>query len=516
MEQHWEGLLRQSFIGLDRKPKTDPATQEYLAKVFQHPDPDLPIKDQIALLSALQKVNPQLDQLENLQSTAPEAETQKVASELVELAKQMGFKRFSSFLPEILDLLGKANQLIPAYFLPEMIQSCMEKPTLFFQYHPVLGQKGSWLIQLNEDWQALRLTSYMDRMQQTPSLDWKTESKSVKEALFPILLQAQTDQAWPIFLRYWETATLPIKKQLLKTLEGRVQPGYQNFLENQLDQKSVELKRLAAGLLAELPETGWSHRVQHRLEQWVQLKGLLTVKAKLQLDLPDTLEAGIARDGWIAKGKSLSVPHEQLVQSIFSLIPPNYWSEQFEVEPDLFCSIVGRSEEAVAIFSGLLVASIRYRKPDWQLALGQFMILNRKKLRWQSLPVGKFFSQMEAHPFQETMDLFLKANHGLVEPTEPIIEALLRRKAPWSRKMTFTLIQGLCDWLSSSVGRYWEAWHYRGILKQAARWAPPGLEPELIKLWPRNSRVWGNWEKEVEEFHAILKTRAKIQTIIFQ
>ncbi|MEO1434558.1 MAG: DUF5691 domain-containing protein [Bacteroidota bacterium] len=516
MEQHWEGLLRQSFIGLDRKPNMDPEILAYLKTMFQHPDQELPIKDQIALLSTLRKVNPQLEQLADLQFELPEPEERKAASGLVEIAKKIGFKRFLPFLPEILEQLRKAKQLIPPYFLPEMLQLALDKPGLYVQYQSVLGEKGDWLIHLNEDWQALRLQDYLDRIKQLDTLDWKSESKHVKEALFPILLTEKPVEGWGLFQGYWESATLPIKKQLLKVLDGGVQLEHQDFLENQLDQQSIELRRLAAGLLAELPETGWSHRVQNRLQQWVHLKGSLAVKAKLEFKLPERLDPGIARDGWIEKGKSLQLPAEQLIQSIFSLIPPNYWSEQFDVEPELFCKIVERSDDAIPIFSGLLVASIRYRKLDWQLVIGQFFVRNRKKIRWQNLPIGKFFSQMEALSFQGTMECFLQENKGLVEPNEPIVEALLRRKAAWSPKMTIVLIQSLCDWLSSSVGRYWEAWHYRGILKQAAHWAPANLEPEIQKMWPRNARVWGNWEKEVDEFQAILKIRAEIQKIIFQ
>lgn len=516
MDQHWESLLKQSFMGLDRKHQSDPAIQTALSQVFSGLPPDMDPKEQIALLASLKKVNLKAESLSDSELNLAPQQSLPVADGLMELVKKYGSKLMTLFLPEILSCLKQAKQSVPFYFLPETIEYLMEKPMVLPQFYPVLGNRGHWLIQLNPEWQSIQPSLLLEALEQERLGSWKAQSKLIKQGVFPLLFQDEPQNAWIVFRHFWDLSSLPEKKQLLHFLEHRVRPEYQDFLENLLDSKSLEIRRLSASLLAELPESGWSHRIKNRLDDWMQIKGNAFTKRKIIFDLPKRIDPLAARDGWIAKGRSLEIESEELIRSIFSLLPPRFWSEHFELDAEGLILIIERSHDAPHILSGIMESSLRYQAIDWQTAIGQFFIRNQKKLRWQSFPTAKYFNQIDEQAFQKCMELFLKGNRNLVEPNMPIIESLLRRKTAWSGKMTIDLIRPLCDWLNQSIGRYWEAWHYRGILKQGAKAAPPGLVGEINSLWPRNSRIWGNWEKEVEEFQTTLNIRSEIHQIIYQ
>ena len=97
--------------------------------------------------------------LTNFKGTLPELcepETALVcSSKSVSHLKAILYGDYEEALEEFLFLLKTHNAVLPAQFLPKLFHYCRGNRVLWAMVEPVIGQKGKWLLQQNEDWSHL-------------------------------------------------------------------------------------------------------------------------------------------------------------------------------------------------------------------------------------------------------------------------------------------------------------------------------------------------------------------------
>jgi hypothetical protein len=200
------------------------------------------------------------------------------------------------------------------------------------------------------------------------------------------------------------------------------------FLEERLDDRSIAVRRAAADLLADLPESRLSLRMQARLLPLLRLesKGLLRRTEVLEVMLPEGADAAMQRDGIRPQAGGQAGAKASLVAQMLALVPPSLWSRGFSRSPQELLAAAAASDWKEWLRTAWVKAAARHGDREWARALVQ-------ALGEQATPVLHLLPEQERDGFLcEAMD---NVNDGL------LIVQFSRFSGAWSPRLTCALLK---------------------------------------------------------------------------
>lgn len=416
--------------------------------------------------------------------------------------KEILYGPFESALPEFLLILKTSGKRLPDEMLPDILDICRSKPAIQNLLNAVLDEKASWLISKNPDWNYFSIQPMLEY--------WQTGNKKQRIDLIRSLRETDPPHAITLIRSTWEVDSLQDKQDFLKLLIVGLSMGDEPFLEFCLDFRRKEIRKLAARLLAMLPGSELSSRVFNRLKKLLVLKRAAGTKPKLSVSLPEKCTPEMIRDGidpaaqWFKGGVKVS----RLGQMI-SITPPARWEEAFEMDSADCLRVFVRSEWSEMLVQALIESSALHENEAWMIALLDFGFTNKEKSRFQNLNFNPIFPQLSQKAFQKVSDKWIASEKDLLPEGHLACQILKKTELNWSNKLTLSVTAALSRWMGFETSRYWNGWHYRSLLKKAAYQSNPRIVDKIEFIWPRNSRIWQSWEKEVTEFLDVLKFRKK-------
>jgi hypothetical protein len=489
--QIWQELLSTALVGVERQAPRLVPTGHPVDALLEQLDPS--DREQLLLVAA--GVLTLWRRAGQQPVTAQPVKTEP--SELDDLPRCSGRcghhlrlmldRQYESALPEWFSALAAVGKRVPEEYLPELLELGHMQPTMRPLILPVLGRRGHWLAAQNPDWH------YAAARDQ--DIVWQTGNHD--ERLF-LLRQLRTEQpahARELLTSTWQEESAQDRTSFLAALSTGLSMADESFLESALDDRSKEVRRTAAELLAHLSE---SHLVQRMTER---AKALLTFKrgrisggGQIEVTFPEQLSKDVLRDGVEPKPPAIvrrvGDKAWQLMQ-IIGTVPPSCWSRTWGKTPRELIRAAGKSEWRSSLMEGWALATQRHRDVEWAEALLD---------AWPA-PDTVMESLVEVLPVEQREALalrLLRSKREAFSPDHPALAVLQACQHVWSVELSRAVL--------STVRRYVEKqkmvdWRLHSLFSLFGSNLPTELLEEAGRDWPE----WAL--PTVEKFMALLQFR---------
>lgn len=413
-------------------------------------------------------------------------------------------------LNEFLNALAQIKHRLPEETLPQILEKCKKQPDLWQVVQPSIGERGHWLLEQNPKWAILLKIPQQE--------DWAIGSHTKRLKLLTQLRKDKSPVALTLLESTWAEEAANHKVDFLKIMEINLSKLDELFLNKLLDARQKEVRQSAAFLLARIPDSALILRMFERVKSYILIKKGSFQKEKLEITLPEDCDDSMLRDGinprsqWFRGGLKAS----RLGQMI-TMIPPKYWEVFFDKKPKEVIQIFLRTDQhSELLMQAIIKATDLSKDEDWLDAILTFWLDSKSLQRWKDLKVMPLLEQLPAYLFNKIAANGLESINGLLEETDPITTLLKSSQHQWSDELTILFVNNLKKWLEMESSRYWNGWHYRGILKKAAYSCNPAIYNKISENWPIESRIWSSWEKEVQAFLNIIQFRKMMLSTLHQ
>ncbi|MEQ9356988.1 DUF5691 domain-containing protein [Coleofasciculus chthonoplastes] len=415
--------------------------------------------------------------------------------------KLMLQKERVKLLPEWLTAAATAGYRVPDYCLPELLEVGRTSPPLRPAILPVLGQRGRWLAAHNPDW------NYVgdEDIEQT----WTRGSLDARKLLLHHLRREHPTSARERLVAVWQQESSDGRIALVDTLQIGLNLEDEPFLEMALDDRRQEVRRQAAHLLAQLPESALCQRMQQRIQSAITFR---RKRNRLHLDfiLPDYNEQEITRDGIDSKQPPQLLGNKAwIILQIVAATPLSLWSELQEESPAEWIKAAKRSEWDHSLVEGWAVAAMGQQNTEWAEVILPFSSTFKGYL----IPQNKLIAGLINVLSPEQRDSFLlnlfPSSKVPFDSTHPAFTLLTHCHSPWSAELTGIVLDGVRRYLAKTDNPY--DWSLSTGLKEFAYFMSPEIVPELStrfnNIVPERSALASYWTEVIDEVLAVLNLR---------
>jgi hypothetical protein len=152
----WQDLIKTSLIGTDKCTPSVSTLEKLNEMGVKAEDVSEIVLTGAGMLCLMRKGGYPLSDFKGMLPELCESETALIcSSKSVSHLKAILDGDYEEALEEFLSLLKTHNAVLPAQFLPKLFHYCRGNRVLWAMVEPVIGQKGKWLLQQNEDWSHL-------------------------------------------------------------------------------------------------------------------------------------------------------------------------------------------------------------------------------------------------------------------------------------------------------------------------------------------------------------------------
>ena len=421
-----------------------------------------------------------------------------------------------ALLPEWLAALNAAGRRAAEALLPELLELGRRQTSLREVILPVLGVRGRWLAAQNSDWsyartevQGLRTESDAETLSPQSSVlstEWETGSSAVRLALLQEVRAVAPALARELVAATWASEKADDRTAFLEAYAVGLSMDDEPFLESALDDRSKEVRRAAAVLLARLPESRLAARMLERvlpLLQWIggekpRMLGLRAGQpARIDVTLPAACDKAMLRDGVEPKPpadrKGLGEKAWWLFQML-GAIPPATWSQQWGVAPAELLLAAAAGEWNELLLESWAAAALMFNDTAWAESL----------LRVQP----RHAELLGALPRERQEALLLHTLRADCTPLHqhPVLGLLQQTRHVWSPELTRDVLRAL----NQHMRKWRDSYDYqlRGALtEQFALRMSPDMLGEIAAAWPDDQAARQRWEGVIDRLLITLHFR---------
>ncbi|MGO8670137.1 MAG: DUF5691 domain-containing protein [Capsulimonadaceae bacterium] len=433
---------------------------------------------------------------------------------------RMEFGVYQGVLPEALGRLAARRERIPHDLLPVLLDFGRQHADLRDLILDVIDNRGTWLAGLNPSWEWAAAIDD-DDWDDSASRSGRARASSFDARINTLI---RLDRRGPDEARRRLRAALPnadadIRARMLGSLRGRLAAGGgtlddEDLLEEALDDRSVAVRRVAADLLAYLPDSRFVARMAGRLRAAVSARFHFTGR-RLDVVHPGEFDPGFVRDAVLSvedpKGRAASPPPDQnaWLQAVASSVPPQFWSEHLGRSPSDIVALIAASDWADTLFAGLAAASTRHPDPVWITALLRQSLARATVLHEGSL--GAAVSTLPAASIEPILTELL-ANTPIAGLDNH--RWLLVRHTAWTVDFGRTVIASLHRNLTEFGGQQTQ-YAVAAILSPVAIRLPPTLVDEFDGAFPAELvEAGGYWSRQRDQWTSLLRFRADLHAAL--
>jgi hypothetical protein len=304
----------------------------------------------------------------------------------------------------------------------------------------------------------------------------------------------------------WASEKADDRAAFLETYAAGLSMDDEPFLEGSLDDRSKEVRRVSAGLLARLPDSRLAARMLERVRPLLEWSGgekprMLGLRpgqpARLQVTLPKACDKAMVRDGVEPKPppdrKGMGEKAWWLFQML-SAIPPSAWSQQWGAAPAELLVAATAGEWSELLLGGWAAAAQTFGDIAWAEEL----------LRVEPSHVALF----GALPAERQEALLLHTLRADCTPLHqhPVLGLLRQTEHIWSAELTRAVLRTL----QQHMRKWRDSYDYqlRGALtEQFALRMPPAMLDEIAAAWPDDEAVRQRWQGVIDRLLITLQFR---------
>lgn len=252
------------------------------------------------------------------------------------------------------------GQRLPALVLPAALDAASRSRELRDVALQVIGNRGRWIAQFNESWKfAAGTTEHTETVWTEGSLDERRLFLESERGRDPATARARLAAS---------LAELPARERadLIRCLLVGLGPDDEAFLQERLEDRSKEVRQLAAGLLAALPGSDFARRAAARLDGLLQHERAMVRKVWV-LDAPEHFDDAWKADG-IERDRTQSETLGDRAWWLMQLVraaPLGWWQERLQMSPAELLRWARDGQWAEAVLRAWRQALALSPQPDW-------------------------------------------------------------------------------------------------------------------------------------------------------
>jgi hypothetical protein len=357
-----DDLLSIALIGTGRgkpPPVNGPQALQDAAAAIQDTSAEQRVLTQASLLAAYARAGckPSDDNLSGCASAGPDV-LEPCSARAAALLAELLCEGAKDLIAEWLSAAVKAKRRLPYRLLPDVLELARENKWLRETVAVVADQRGRWLMDQNADWQ-FTATDVIDES------EWETGSFDKRLLMLRQIRLIDPAAARDLLQKTWKDDPAEQRAQFLKEFVTGLTLADEPFLESLLNDRSKQVRSVAADLLARLPGSQFVQRMTVRAMTLLSFKRGVLRNLKLDVTLPSELDKGAVSDG-IEQTPPQGIGEKQWwLQQIISFVPPATWTRVSEQTPVNVIAITRKTEYSDVIIAGLIAAAERNADPDW-------------------------------------------------------------------------------------------------------------------------------------------------------
>ncbi|MBI1783753.1 hypothetical protein HYR69_01295 [Candidatus Sumerlaeota bacterium] len=476
----WKQIAANALVGTERQSFTPPIIEGKLGRAMEKIAGDSAAEKLLACIAITANYGrvaseppewgaelppPAPEQVQSV--CAPEA-----GARLLEILEGESGGVMREVLGEWLALVARAGKAVVFQALPALLEAGSRDRALRDLVLPVLGERGRWLAGLNPEW-AYGVSGEDDEKV------WDEGHVTARIALMKSLRMSNPDRA-----------------AFLSLVAEGLTPEDESFLESALDDRSKEVRRIAADLLSRLPQSAFSTRMRARAVSVLKIETKLFRK-HLAVETPDDFDDAAKRDGLGDDKPDLSTLGDKGIRlyAAIASAPLECWDEALKIPPEELIEMARKTDWELAIHAGWAAAARRQRNKKWILAL-----INDQKSK------GRTFSHQELMDALDEGELEADAlrcfSRG--DGWGALLARAGRIKAPWSAALTEAVLTGLLKELASKGNYDYTVAQELLVLGQRGN---PELFPKAEAGAGPLAESQSHWANSIEKFLAIYSFR---------
>ncbi|PZD73172.1 hypothetical protein C1752_02257 [Acaryochloris thomasi RCC1774] len=268
-------------------------------------------------------------------------------------------------LPEFLAYLHTAGQRIPEEHLPSLLNLGRQQSHLRDAIQSVIGKRGRWLAAHNPDWRYVSeevAVADLETLQES----WDTGTLATRLTVLRTLRETSPIQGQTLLELSWKQEKAKDRTEFLKLFFTGLSPEDEPFLEAALDDRSKDVRTVAAALLTRLPDSQLCQRMIERIKPLIDIQSSaedLTLKIKL----PEDPDPAAIRDGIVATKMYRLGQRASLLMQLIGAVPLQFWSDQAPVEQ--LIQAAGQHKWQAGLLKGWEIAAQRQNNAQWGQSL---------------------------------------------------------------------------------------------------------------------------------------------------
>jgi Family of unknown function (DUF5691) len=188
-------------------------------------------------------------------------ETPRCSSNPASYLKLMLQGQFPHLLPEFFLALAESGRRLPEEVLPDTLDAGRKDVKLRNLVVQVIGCRGEWLASLNEEWDYVAARADVN--------DWETASRPSRVSILRELRKNNPSEAIGLLTWTWKQDGPEDRIAFIDELQTGLHAGDEEFVELELDDRRKEVRRKAAELLVQIPESKLARRMIDRTRSLV-------------------------------------------------------------------------------------------------------------------------------------------------------------------------------------------------------------------------------------------------------
>lgn len=377
----WQNVVQTALVGSDRQSPTLPPIEGELGKILAKLDTaDIERKllgsaASIALYQRAGKVP--VNVIEEITPCDLE-DLPRCSHKTAQYLKQILHGEYAQILPDCLAIIAANGKRVSEENLPAILALGRKQTELQKAIKKVVGKRGNWLAAQNPDWNyAIAIDD---------ESIWETGRSAARTALLQRLRAENPQRARKLVVSTWNKDKADDRAVFLSTFETGLSMEDEAFLEENLGDRSKQVRRIAADLLARLPESQLCQRMSDRVSGLVQFTLLITLK--VQINLPQTCDDATIRDGIESQPPAGIGEKAWWLQQMVAAIPLAYWCRD-SLNPSQLIRVAIDSEWKQILVDGWAKAAWRQQNQEWAEALLSCDIKSHENLLIQVLSLTR-------------------------------------------------------------------------------------------------------------------------------
>jgi hypothetical protein len=363
----WHDLVTASLIGTERSVVPAVAIPGLPPAEDDPGDPAAVLLDRAALLTAARRAGRRPDRAEPLPVCEPDSRPAVGPAAGRRLARLLS-REHPDLLAEWLTAVAARDLRIPPQLLPALLDQVRRgwpaDPALPRLLAEAAGPRATWLAGLNPDWAFAAAAA--------PAGDdtWRLGDAGQRRGYLASLLATDPDAARDLVKDGWDRAGPRDRVMFLSVLADGLGPADEPLLEAALDDRTEDVRRWAAYLLARLPGSALGQRMAERALCYVRIE-YGTGGPRLSITPPAECDASMRRDGVTpgpARSRGQPSDRTRLLLEVVARTRLRTWTERFGLTAAQVVAL--RSGDwAPILFTGWSQAAIAQNDHGWMAVL---------------------------------------------------------------------------------------------------------------------------------------------------